>query len=66
MFSIDKNHLKKIKMSYFKHLIFTIYLAAHCFIMMVVILMHGLLPMVMTNWFSSLLDSCKKTVDEKE
>ena len=61
---IDMKHLKSVKLSYLKHLRFTWFESARGILIMMGLLIHGIIPFVFPNMFSSYIDKVSKRIKE--
>ena len=61
---IDMKHLKSVKLSYLKHLRFTWFESARGILIIMGLLIHGIIPFVLPNMFSSYIDKTSKRIKE--
>ena len=59
---INKNHLQEVNLNYFSHLKFTLGEVTRLLGMSVIMLVHGLIPWVWFDRFSSYIDRAKMRI----
>ena len=56
---MNKNHLREVNLNYFSHLKFTLGETVRLLGMTVIMLVHGLIPWILYDRFSSYIDRAK-------
>ena len=59
---INKNHLQEVNLNYFSHLKFTLGEVTRLLGMAVIMLVHGLIPWILYDRFSSYIDHAKMRI----